>query len=622
MKRIYNYLGGLLIVLVTLVACKKNILHPSEGRIPLATDIDISINVDQDINQVTFTMNNKGVYPVWIFEGQGKNAYSTINKFTKIYNTAGTYTVEVKIGNANGISDGSITKTFTINNSLVDFDKYIGLLAGNESKKWSIARLEKGHLGCGPSGTDGLEWWSAIPNDKADWGLYDDVLTFTNDMKYTYNPGEGGTVYVNTGSTLFSEHNPHNEVDFMAPVPEQTTSYNFIGEGEDVFLTFPAQTLFPYIANDESYNAPKYKVVGISPNKIELVSDNGTIAWHYILSAEGETKIGGYDPDNNCNLWKTADFTNEFHYAPGWNKIADPDFTANGNSYHIKLPEATFERWQAQVAFKTNISTNAATNYDFSTILYSSKDIKNVTVKLVKNGGGENDNIFLFEEQIDLKANETYTFIRTNLPGIDIDVVKLVLDFGGNPAGTTVDVSRIVLKENSCNDGTIIEEPEEDNVNWLPDSDCNKWKTVAYTNFLYYAPGHTPIANPVIEANGNQYKVILPTETYGQWQAQVHFKTSNISTQSTKTYDFRCVLNSTKNLNGVTIKLTKVDDDSIFFFTKNTNLEAYKDYVFKMPAMPGLDIENINLVFDFGGNPANTEVTIRDIILKESTCNQ
>jgi len=617
MKRIYNYLGGLLIVLLVFAACAKDIFRPSEGGIPLATDIDVDIVVDQEINQVTFTFNNKGAYPIWSFVEKSKTVYSTSSKFTKVYNAAGTYSVEIKLGNAHGISDGSIIKTFTIDNSLVDYDKYIGLIAGSGSKTWSIAKKEIAHLACGPSGTDGTEWWSAPPNDKADWGVYDDVLTFTSDMKYTYNPGEGGTVYVNKESSLFSAHNPHNELDFMAPVEEQTTTYSFVGEGEDVFLIFPAETLFPYIANDESYNAPKYRVVGISANKIELVSDNGSIAWHYILTTdvdtgEEEPQIGGYDPDSDCNLWKKATIINDFYYAPDWNSVGDPGFVANGNSYEITLPVATSLQWQAQVAYRTNMTTKASTNYDFSAVLNSSKDHNNVTVKLVKTG---EDGTFFFEEKISLKAYENYIFTKADMPGIGMDQVSLVFDFGGNAAQTVVSVSRVVLKEHSCDDGTTVSGPDN------ADSDCNKWKSVKYTNFFYYAPGWNEVAAPEVVVNGNSYKVTLPEETFQQWQAQVHFKTDNISTSTANKYDFQCVLNATKDITGVTVKLTKVDDDETFYFTKNVNLKAYEDLVLKVPDMDGLDIDKVNLVFDFGGNPANTEVTISKIILKESMCN-
>lgn len=616
MKRIYSYLASLLILLLAFTACSpEDVMHPSEAGLPLAADIDVDITVDQTINQVTFTMNNKGCMPVWIFDGK---TYSTVNGLSKIYAKAGTYTVDVKVANANGISDGVVTKSFTIDNTIVDFTSYIKRMAGDTTKAWMIAKKESGHLSCGPSGTDGTEWYSASPNEKAAFGLYDDVVTLGADKSYVYNPGAGGTVFVNSGCTVFSEFNTNDGSDFMATVAEQTTNYDFDIVGDDVFVTLPSKTLFPYIANDDIYNTPRYKIVSLTATKMELIADNGTIAWHYILVSGDETKPAGYDPDHACNMWKTATFTNSFYYAPGWSQIADPTIEANGNSYKITLPTATTDQWQAQVFFNTDMATNAANHYDFSATFNSTEDHKSVMVKLYKKG---DDNVLYFAETISLKAYEEYAFIKTNLPGIDMDNVNLVLDFGGNAAGTVVTVSRVVLKEHDCDDGTVIEEPEEDNVNWLPDSNCNMWKTATYTNFFYYAPGWSQIANPVLTANGNSYKIALPSATSDQWQAQVHFK-SDLATNSATKYDFRCILNSTQDIKGVTIKLAKEGDDNTFYFTKRVDLAAYVDNVFKMPAMDGIDMEKVNLVFDFGGNPADTEVTVSSIILKEASCNE
>lgn len=617
MKRIYsNSYLGILLALLLAFSCSEDFNYPSEDGIPMATDIDVEIIVDQEINQVTFNLKNPSSYPVWIFEEPSKKVYSTVNGLTKIYNIAGTYTVEVKIGNSNGISDGSVLKTFTINNSIVDFDRFIALIAGSDNKKWSIAKAEEGHLACGPSGTVGTEWYKAAPGEKEAQGLYDDVLTFDTDMSYIYNPGAGGTLYANKDVTVFPD-NPHNGADFMAAVDEQTTTYEFIGEGNDVFLKFPAQTLFPYIANDDAYNTPKYKLIGITSTRMELVIDNGAIAWHYILVSGNAAGPGGYDPDNDCNLWKDATFTTGFWYAPDWAQIADPDLVANGNSYTVTLPTATSLQWQAQMFFKTNMATVASKKYDFSVVLNSSKAHGHVTIKLVHE---TDDGNYYFEEGIALDANEDYVFIKTGMDGKDLNNIRLFFDFGGNEANTVVNISRVVLKENSCDDGTVIDEPV-DNVNWLPNSDCNLWKTATFTNFFFYAPLWAQIADPAMTTNGNSYTLTFPTATTDQWQNQVHFRTTGLATSAGKTYDFRVILNSSKDINGVTIKLTKVGEDATFFFTNRVNLKAFEDFTFKMPAMEGKDIDNISLVFDFGGNPDNTEVTISSIILKESTCN-
>ena len=101
MKNIYGYIRVTLLmaaIAFCLAGCSPDgFTSPNEAGIPLAADIDVNITVDQEINQVTFTLNNKAAYPVWIFEEQSKITYSTVNGLTKIYSTAGTYTVEIKI---------------------------------------------------------------------------------------------------------------------------------------------------------------------------------------------------------------------------------------------------------------------------------------------------------------------------------------------------------------------------------------------------------------------------------------------------------------------------------------------------------------------------------------------
>ena len=159
MKNIAKYIGSFLMAGLTLVACSPDDYAGLDANgIPNAADADITMEVDQEINQVTLRLNNKAQYPVWIVDGK---SYSTRNPLTKIYAAAGDYTVQYRVGNRNGISDGMGEKTFHFNNSIVDFSSYITRLAGAEAegKQWFIASAEAGHMGCGPSGTDGYEWW-------------------------------------------------------------------------------------------------------------------------------------------------------------------------------------------------------------------------------------------------------------------------------------------------------------------------------------------------------------------------------------------------------------------------------------------------------------------------------
>lgn len=46
-------------------------------------------------------------------------------------------------------------------------------------------------------------------------------------------------------------------------------------------------------------------------------------------------------------------------------------------------------------------------------------------------------------------------------------------------------------------------------------------------------------------------------------------------------------------------------------------VEAYDEVTYKWVNLPGIDIEKMNIVLDFGGNPAGTKVTVKDIIVQE-----
>ena len=622
MKKIYSYLGSMLLMAgMTFTACSpEEFDSPNEAGILQAADIESAINitVDQSINQVTFNMDKKGAYPIWIFDGK---TYSTTNGLSKIYTVAGDYSVDVKVGNANGISDGSVTKTFHIDNTQFDFDKYYTFLAGTDAKTWYVAKDEPAHMGCGEPGTDGSNWWSAQPNDKADWGVYDDALTFTASKQYTYNPGAGGTVYVNTGCSLWTEYNTNDGQDFMVPVEEQTVAYELTVEGTDLYIEFPANTLFPYIPYDDSYANPRFKVESMNAKKMSLIMDNGAIAWRMVLTTEREEVFEGFKYDSEFNLWKNATVKDpEFYYAPGWSQLPNPVYTHEGATYSLTLPSATTDQWQAQMFLDTDIPLNSATNYDFSVILNASTDIAKATIKLTDNS---DDNNFLFTENVALKALEDYVFWLSDVPGIDAAAVKLVLDFGGNGENCEVVIKNIVLKDHANDDGTKLPsaEPEEEkpNVNWVDEASSeNMWNSANVAPTFWFADASwAQIADPEYSFADGVHTVYMPNATEAQWQGQMTFANLGIASYAGKNYDFRIVLKSDKDIPAATVKLTKNDDDNVFFFADQVALAADEEYEFVRADMAGIDIDNLKLVLDFGGNPAETTVQIYGIILQE-----
>lgn len=610
---------------LTLSACSpEDFDGVSEAGLPLAENAKVTASVDDETNTVTFNMEGDGIYPMWYIPVDGKEVtknpvYSTVNPLQKIWVNSGDYKVYYRVGNRNGMSQGMGETTFHVTNTLVDFSEIVGKLSG---KEWRIAATEPAHLACGPSGTDGTEWWKAGANEKAEFGVYDDRLTFGSDYSYTYNPGAGGTMYVNTGCSIFPDY--HQDTDYMVPVSEQHSSYQLSAEGDDLYLVMPANTCFPYIPADAAYNSElRLRVESITGSTMVLVWDDGAnIAWHYILTCASEG-FQGFNSNSDCNMWKNCQFTNEFFYTnPDWAQIDNPTVTEKNGAYTIELPTATAMQWQAQVKFLTDMTTNAVTKYDFSCKLVSTTDHPGVTLKLVKTG---DDNSFYFAERIDLKANQEVLFYRSDMDGIDMDNITLVVDGGGNADNTKLTISNIDLQEHKC-DGVEAPAEEEDKTVYNYNSASNIWKShvddkgdAGFTTFFFYAPGWTEIDAPDFTADKGHYTVQLPTATFAQWQAQVHLIT-DIPGEADTPYDFSCKFLAKKDIKGVTVKITDTSSDENFFFMNTYDLKAGEEYQVKVPAtvLKVGAADALKLVFDFGGNPEGEKVEIYDIIFQKT----
>lgn len=618
-----NKLYTMALAALTLAACSpEDFDGVSEAGLPTAENATVTTSVDDATNTVTFRLEGDAVYPMWYIPVDGKEVtknpvYSTLNPLQKIWSNAGDYTVYYRVGNRNGMSQGMGSTTFHIANSLTNYDELLAQLAG---KEWRIAATEAAHMGCGPSGTDGTEWWAAKPNEKAEMGLYDDRITFGKDYSYTYDPGEGGTVFVNNGCTVLG--GPQQE-DFMAAVDgKQESSFKLSTEGDNIYMTMPAGTYFPYIPADEAFAGElRLRIESLVGSTMALVWDNGSIAWHYILTCADEG-FQGFNATSDCNLWKQCQYTNSFYYAPGWAQIADPTVEADGNKYTVMLPEATSDQWQAQVHFHTDMATNTANTYDFSAKFTSNTDHGGVTVKLTKEG---DDNTFYFAERISLKAGQEYIFYKSDMPGLDMDKVNLVLDFGGNAADTKIVVRDIDLQEHGC-DGVEAPAEDEDKTVYTYDSESNIWKThvddkgdAGFTTSFYYAPGWAQIDDPELTADNGKYTVVLPVATSDQWQAQVHVIT-DIPAEADTEYDFSCKMLAKKDIKGVTVKLTDTASDDNFFFANRHDLTAGTEYQVKIPAvkMSQGAADALKLVFDFGGCPDDEKIDIYNIILQKT----
>ena len=331
MKRFFKYIAVALAMSLLAIGCAPEILTPDQGKLPEASAMEVVITPDHATNYVTFSVKNaQGIVPMWIF-GEDKIAGKANKKFAYVGNDivlrireAGTHQVEVKAYNAHGISIGSKIESYTLENTYRDpFDPspYMKAVAG----EWQWNQSVKGHFGCGSinadtgqATTDGTDWWSCDPDGKVDMGLYDDHLIFTAEGEFTYDPGEGGTVYVNWGMAANGYHADcynGDEQDYQAPIESFTTTYTIENEWnaagiEDIYLVLPEGKNLSYIPHKTALDSPRYRFLETAASKIrktlslvnEAPTENGGggIAWKYefvpaVKVATPEELLAGMD---------------------------------------------------------------------------------------------------------------------------------------------------------------------------------------------------------------------------------------------------------------------------------------------------------------------------------------
>ena len=639
MKNLIKYSIGVLFVGALMTACSPESFDGADPNgIPTVSGVDFNISVDQETNQMIATYTPQaGTYPVWILDG---TTYSTLHEVGYKSSEAGTHTIDLKIGNRNGFSQGTVSKTYAFNETKIDYTADFKRITG---KEWRFANKEAGHLGCGPAGTAGTEWWSATPDDKKGTGMYDDRISFTADNAkggtFTYNAGEDGLTYINKEVSKWGTQNEDADVDVA--IGNQNASWYFEpgtdAEGNTcTYIVLASNTAFPYISSDNQYENPKFRIETLTAKKLVLVYDNpGKIAWHFIFtSEEAEKEWAGFDANSDFNMWKGITPTMSFYYNPdpGWGNEQTAAFEAlfkgGNNDYSVTVPQECFSEWQAQVHFHTNLTTSAAVNYDFSCVFNSDRDIEGVVVKLTNEDDSE---AIIDEHNINLKAGEDYIFWVSNVAGKDLNPVKLVMDFGHATGETNISITDIVLKDHANDDGTVPPNDNPDNpdaptMDWDYESGANLWKAVddgtLFDAFGYWFAddGWSQIPNDECVHSGDTYEITLPEGMGGsQWQGQYHIDTK-LTASAAKAYNFYLMMEADNDCPGVTIKLTD-SGDSNFFCEGRHDIKADEPFIFKLEGATlkeGVDASAIRLFFDFGGSPAGTHVKISKIYFEEA----
>ena len=602
MKKFWKYIA-VAAGLALAAACAPQYPEVSSALVPQASALDVTITVDQTTNFVTFTMNNKGLVPVWIFgdqkiDGKANKRYSyTENNLKLRFREAGDYTVEVKAYNAGGLTQGSVVKTFSLENTYRDpFNPspYIKAVAGD----WVWNSTENGHFGCGPVG-DPKAWWSCEANGKKGF-LYDDVMTFDAEGNYTFDPGDG-KAYANKGSEYKAEFKTADE-DYLFDTEKKTTKFTFENNWndagiEEIWLVLDAGSELSYVPHKSIVEEPRYFVMESKTSsmkkKLQLMAtvytpDNTDgISWYYEFVPKGSNP-GAADPlfGLESKTWipdnETAGYMGcgpDFGNSGGWWSanphdkdafgVTDDEITFFANGKYVYNPGAdgmAYCNWESGWNPDGYYSGDGSTDYDAPAQVIES------TYTLGSDATGD---------FIELPAGVLYGYIpkpqvlsetnRLYIKELTANKLFLVANFDG------ISWQFIYRPKDGVTPEPEPDDPYNPDVELDVNGPGNLWASATVTNDYWYADGGWgQISDPEAEVlPGNGLKVVIPEGIGGaEWQGQTKFHT-DIFASKDKKYDFGITLEATED-NTLTLKLAWEgnDNDNAFFYANDIKLTA------------------------------------------------
>ena len=620
-----------------MAACSPDYITPDQAKLPQAADFDVQVEVNQETNYVTFNMNNNGIVPVWIVGATdpidnangskvtGKNYAYTGNGLLLRFRDEGKHTVEVKAYNAHGISVGSQMVEFTLNNTYRDpFDPapYIKALSDGSTKTWEWNHTVAGHFGCGPFGGTGTEWGSAGAEEKKDWSLYDDKITFGADGSYIYDPGDG-QLYVNANSGIKSDYATGE--DYLVPWEKTTATYsvesNWNDAGvEEIYITLPKGTPMSYVADQTELDDPRYLVLESKPADmkkcLKLVANLKTsgnpdgIAWHYEFVKEGSaggdvtdplygktSKTWVLDSEANGHLGCGPDQANAAGWwAAGPNEKAgfglyDDEITFYADGKYVFNPGADGKIYINKDVTAIGPGTTQSEDYDIDWTVQESTYTLNGDVLTFPEGV-----VIGYVANNESVTNPTYVITENTE-----DKLVIVANFSG--------IS-----------WQYIYKPKPDVFD--VDGPGNFWKSASVSMTYWYSPSDwSGGLNPETETlENNGLKVVIPEGIGGnEWQGQTVFHT-DIPMSASKTYDFCVTVEADQDIPAMTFKLAWEgnDNDHEAFYVNDFTVEAGEPATFKMESVvPDVDYDKVVLFVDLGRCTAGTTVTLTKICMQE-----
>lgn len=348
--------------------------------------------------------------------------------------------------------------------------------------------------------------------------------------------------------------------------------------------------------------------------------------WDYTPSAE-------YLAEDN--LWKAVDanHTIESFYNPNWaGEKTAPELAFKESTYKVTLPDACPVDWNAQYWIRPTeqLVLDPAKKYSLKFTVNASTGGK-FYVKLYQKGV---DGAWSTETnpRVELTANESYEIKLDDFSPITTPQ-DLLIDFSHHEANTTFYIKDIILKVTG-------EVPQPVEWDYAPSEEylasSNLWKAKAAGHEMYYyynASGADWNGSDIVDStvpfltiNQSTYELNYAAATNELWQKQFFVfpaEGNEIPFEADKTYKIKVTLGTDAVKTPGFFKLAKYNDSNVkkegeaIWEKGNVSLAGSEPLVIESPEITGVDCSNINLMFAFGGNSADTKVYIKDIIVEE-----
>ncbi|KOH43933.1 hypothetical protein NC99_32240 [Sunxiuqinia dokdonensis] len=290
------------ILAILFTACEPQEFDTGDARESYPpSEEEITVQVTQGSDEFHFDLVNttevSGIHSISWNLGNGNTAKG--KEVTAYYPLPGTYDITLRITTNTGAFTEKVVAQIVqeeTDYSIFTNEKFIYLSGGVDDldgKTWVLDSLAQGHLGVGPAGTVGLEWWNAAPLAKQAVGvLYDDEINFqVNGFIATLtNHGQSYVKNFVANDPAYS-NGYEDDSDFVVDYNPQPGSWFLEERGGKWYLTLSGPTpMFPVF--DVGAVDGSYEVLKIEENLLELVAIDRVEgnAWHFQLIPKGYVK--------------------------------------------------------------------------------------------------------------------------------------------------------------------------------------------------------------------------------------------------------------------------------------------------------------------------------------------